>query len=149
MKNWKVIKSLFALVFVLSITGCQKEDEFNVVNVQFVSNQPLRVNNNPEFHVQLYGFDPGIQDADATLVAEESFSFKGTPNVIQLKVPDNAVDLVQFVGDKNDVQFYLGVLWDANHNGKVDLGDIFVDRDRALPRIFIETTELQRVFLRQ
>ncbi len=144
MKNIKIIS--FILILIIGM-GCEKEEENNIfINLELVSSETFEINNT-NFDIYVYGYDSSFQNAPATLIAQHTFRSTQLPIILKMEIPENAVELIEYIDDKNDARFYTYINWDSDNNGIICNGDITIDNSNNFQNINIDTTKIQTINL--
>lgn len=121
-------------------------DKQDVLKIEFTGTDNFTIKN-PKLKVSLFGHDPLLADAAATLIAEKEYEQKSVPFTIDLPVPKDAAKLVD-PKSADRIEYYISTEWDSDGNGKAnEKGDVFIDHDKAFPKVKLNG-ELQKVYLK-
>lgn len=146
--------SLLAIAGTLSLLSCNTADKKNntagtdskTVKIEFSGIENFTVKN-PKFKVSLYGTDPNLADAPATLITEKEFEQKSIPFTIDLPVPEDADSRIT-PKPSGPVKYYISLDWDSDGNGKSnEKGDLFIDHDKQFPTVTLNN-ETQKIYLK-
>ncbi|KFF21901.1 hypothetical protein [Chryseobacterium sp. JM1] len=146
--------SLLAIAGTLTLLSCNTVDkknntasaDSNTVKIEFSGTESFTIKN-PKLKVSLYGADPNLADAPATLITEKEFEQKSIPFTIDLPVPKDAESRIS-PKPSGAVKYYISLDWDSDGNGKSnEKGDIFIDHDKQFPTVTLNN-ETQKVYLK-
>ncbi|MCQ9639147.1 YbaY family lipoprotein [Chryseobacterium sp. WG14] len=102
---------------------------------------------NPKLKVSLYGHDPLLADAPATLITEKEYEQTSVPFTIDLPVPKDAASRIDPKA-AGSMKYYVSIEWDSDGNGKAgEKRDIYIDHDKEFPNVKLNG-ELQKVYLK-
>lgn len=139
---------ILLLFITLSIfTSCEKDEENLQIKVEFIGSESYEIVN-PEFEVQVYGYDPNYEDFPDTIITRQKFNSTVIPFIFKIEIPENAADKIEYISEKKDAQYYMYIEWDSDGNGQRCNGDLSIDYDAKFPRIFINKTEAQEISMK-
>jgi len=102
---------------------------------------------NPKLKVSLYGHDPLLTDAPATLITEKEYEQTSVPFTIDMPVPKDAASRIDPKAAER-MKYYVSIEWDSNGNGKPnEKEDIYIDHDKEFPNVKLNG-EVQKVYLK-
>lgn len=139
------IRILLLFISLAMIMSCEKDEE-NIIKVELIGSGSFEIVNS-EFEVLVYGYDPNFQDVPATLITQKKFNSTQIPFILNLEMPENAADRIEYINDKKYARYYLGINWDSDGNGKICNGDIAIDYDAKFPDISIDKIGTQIINL--
>lgn len=150
--TYRGTKKLAAALCCVVLWSCNSErtnvgePDHEYVEIAFESNEALGIGN-PRFKVLIYGYDPNLSGAPASLIVEENLEATKIPFAARVKIPEDPASLIDPLRNEEDARYYLNLEWDSDGNGEICSGDITIDYNINIPNIDMKSREEQIIFL--
>jgi hypothetical protein len=120
-----------------AVEGCTSSDCIDIAN--------------PDLELTIYGYDEWMADVSASLITTQSCSSDRVPFEVNISIPADTYDRISPpLTNINSARFYVALSWDSDGNGYADCtGDIDIDWDAKFPSIYVNTKELQTLYVRK
>lgn len=144
--------ALAAVVCCLVLWTCNREatnggePDHDFIEIVFKSHES-QVIGNPRLKVLIYGYDPNLSGAPASVIVEDNLEATELPFTARIRIPEDPVSLIDPLRDEQDARYYLNLEWDSDGNGDICGGDITIDYNTNIPNIDIESRDEQVIYL--